>query len=36
MGLGICGMHYTGMGAILIQPGIEYDPELPRRRWLSR
>jgi diguanylate cyclase (GGDEF)-like protein len=28
MGFGICGMHYAGMGAILIQPGIEYDPAL--------
>lgn len=24
MGLGICGMHYSGMGSILIQPGIDY------------
>src|SRR5690606_14005797 len=26
MGLGIAGMHYTGMEAMKMQPGIEYDP----------
>ena len=26
MGLGIAGMHYTGMGAMKMQPGIQYDP----------
>src|SRR5487761_813298 len=28
MGAGICGMHYTGMAAIQIVPGISYDPLL--------
>jgi NO-binding membrane sensor protein with MHYT domain/signal transduction histidine kinase len=28
MGLGICGMHYTGMDAIQIVPGIAYNPLL--------
>ena len=28
MGAGICGMHYTGMAAIQIVPGITYDPLL--------
>ena len=26
MGLGIASMHYTGMAAMRMQPGIEYDP----------
>jgi diguanylate cyclase (GGDEF)-like protein len=25
MGLGICSMHYTGMAAMQVQPGIRYD-----------
>ena len=25
MGAGICGMHYTGMAAITVEPGISYD-----------
>jgi len=28
MGLGIAGMHYTGMAAMLMIPGIDYDPWL--------
>jgi NO-binding membrane sensor protein with MHYT domain len=28
MGAGICAMHYTGMAAIQIMPGISYDPRL--------
>ena len=28
MGAGICAMHYTGMAAIQIMPGITYDPLL--------
>src|SRR6202049_3436962 len=28
MGAGICAMHYTGMAAIAIVPGIDYDPRL--------
>jgi diguanylate cyclase len=28
MGLGICAMHYTGMGAIQIMPMITYEPGL--------
>ncbi|MDF3936999.1 putative bifunctional diguanylate cyclase/phosphodiesterase [Pseudomonas citronellolis] len=28
MGCGIAGMHYLGMYAMLMQPGIEYDPLL--------
>jgi len=28
MGAGICAMHYTGMAAIQIMPGITYDPWL--------
>jgi diguanylate cyclase len=28
MGLGIASMHYTGMAAMRIAPGIEYDPHL--------
>jgi diguanylate cyclase (GGDEF)-like protein len=28
MGLGICGMHYTGMAAMETHPGITYDPVL--------
>ncbi|HXH02643.1 MAG TPA: EAL domain-containing protein [Candidatus Competibacteraceae bacterium] len=28
MGLGICGMHYTGMAAMRMLPPIEYDPWL--------
>ena len=28
MGFGIAGMHYTGMAAMRIQPGIQYDPAL--------
>jgi len=28
MGAGICAMHYTGMAAIAIVPGIDYDPVL--------
>lgn len=28
MGLGICGMHYTGMAAMMMNPGIHYDPPL--------
>ncbi|GHD63454.1 MHYT domain-containing protein [Jeongeupia chitinilytica] len=26
MGTGICAMHYTGMAAMQIAPGIDYDP----------
>ncbi|CAM3078962.1 histidine kinase [Pseudomonas floridensis] len=28
MGLGISAMHYTGMAAMRMQPGIDYDPGL--------
>lgn len=28
MGFAIAGMHYTGMAALLINPGIDYDPTL--------
>ena len=28
MGLGIAGMHYTGMAAMRMEPGIHYDPKL--------
>ncbi|GGA44767.1 putative bifunctional diguanylate cyclase/phosphodiesterase [Dyella nitratireducens] len=28
MGLGIAGMHYTGMAALRMQPGLHYDPSL--------
>lgn len=28
MGFGICGMHYTGMAAMHMQPPIHYDPVL--------
>ena len=28
MGSGISGMHYTGMAAMRMQPGIDYDPSL--------
>ncbi|MCU1752211.1 putative bifunctional diguanylate cyclase/phosphodiesterase [Pseudomonas sp. 6D_7.1_Bac1] len=28
MGSGISGMHYTGMAAMRMQPGIDYDPTL--------
>ncbi|MBT2341572.1 MULTISPECIES: putative bifunctional diguanylate cyclase/phosphodiesterase [Pseudomonas] len=28
MGAGISGMHYTGMAALQMQPGIDYDPTL--------
>lgn len=28
MGLGISGMHYTGMAAMQMQPGIHHDPTL--------
>lgn len=28
MGLGIASMHYTGMAAMLMRPGIQYDPKL--------
>lgn len=28
MGSGIAGMHYTGMAAMRIEPGIHYDPAL--------
>ncbi|WP_343742966.1 putative bifunctional diguanylate cyclase/phosphodiesterase [Herbaspirillum huttiense] len=28
MGIGIAGMHYTGMAAMRMQPGIEYDRAL--------
>ncbi|WOE76977.1 EAL domain-containing protein [Pseudomonas protegens] len=28
MGTGISGMHYTGMAAMRMQPGIDYDPSL--------
>jgi two-component system, NtrC family, sensor kinase len=28
MGLGIAGMHYTGMAAMRMQPGIDYDAAL--------
>lgn len=28
MGLGICGMHYTGMAAMDMQPPIHYEPAL--------
>ncbi|TQK13365.1 MULTISPECIES: bifunctional diguanylate cyclase/phosphodiesterase [unclassified Herbaspirillum] len=28
MGIGIAGMHYTGMAAMRMSPGIEYDPLL--------
>ncbi|MGE8096995.1 putative bifunctional diguanylate cyclase/phosphodiesterase [Pseudomonas fluorescens] len=28
MGAGISGMHYTGMAAMRMQPGIDYDPTL--------
>ncbi len=28
MGIGICSMHYTGMAAMEVQPGIQYDPVL--------
>jgi diguanylate cyclase len=28
MGLGIAGMHYTGMAAMEMHPGIQYDPAL--------
>lgn len=26
MGAGVAGMHYTGMGALRMMPGIQYDP----------
>ncbi|WP_305857825.1 putative bifunctional diguanylate cyclase/phosphodiesterase [Balneatrix alpica] len=28
MGTAICGMHYTGMAAMRMQPGLSYDPLL--------
>ena len=28
MGFGIAGMHYTGMAAMRMQPGIDFDPTL--------
>ncbi|WP_233841680.1 EAL domain-containing protein [Dyella sp. 2HG41-7] len=28
MGFGIAGMHYTGMAALRMSPGIDYDPTL--------
>ena len=28
MGAGISSMHYTGMAALYLQPGIDYDPSL--------
>src|SRR5882672_9657173 len=28
MGIGICSMHYTGMAAMEVQPGIQYEPLL--------
>ncbi|KAF1039339.1 MAG: putative signaling protein [Herbaspirillum frisingense] len=28
MGIGIAGMHYTGMAAMRMRPGIDYDPVL--------
>lgn len=28
MGAGISAMHYTGMAALRMQPGIDYDPTL--------
>jgi diguanylate cyclase (GGDEF)-like protein len=28
MGVGICTMHYTGMWAMRMNPGIQYDPQL--------
>jgi diguanylate cyclase len=28
MGIGICSMHYTGMAAMEIRPGVRYDPLL--------
>ncbi|RDS84903.1 bifunctional diguanylate cyclase/phosphodiesterase [Dyella monticola] len=28
MGLGIAGMHYTGMAALRMEPGIDYNPTL--------
>ncbi|HUP97253.1 MAG TPA: EAL domain-containing protein [Usitatibacter sp.] len=28
MGIGICSMHYTGMAAMDVEPGIRYDPLL--------
>ncbi len=28
MGIGIAGMHYTGMAAMRMRPGIDYDPLL--------
>ena len=28
MGIGICAMHYTGMAAMEVHPGISYDPLL--------
>jgi diguanylate cyclase (GGDEF)-like protein len=28
MGAGVCGMHYTGMAAMRMQPGIQYVPWL--------
>ncbi|WP_434557637.1 putative bifunctional diguanylate cyclase/phosphodiesterase [Pseudomonas sp. Z4-20] len=28
MGIGISAMHYTGMAALRMQPGIDYDPTL--------
>ncbi|HCT60161.1 MULTISPECIES: EAL domain-containing protein [Acidobacterium] len=28
MGAGVCGMHYTGMAAMRMQPGIQYVPSL--------
>ncbi|CAG4886995.1 putative bifunctional diguanylate cyclase/phosphodiesterase [Paraburkholderia saeva] len=28
LGFGIAGMHYTGMAAMQMQPGIDYDPVL--------
>ncbi|MGE7989897.1 putative bifunctional diguanylate cyclase/phosphodiesterase [Pseudomonas sp. NPDC089554] len=28
MGMGIASMHYTGMAALQMQPGIDYDPTL--------
>ncbi|MFM0159602.1 putative bifunctional diguanylate cyclase/phosphodiesterase [Paraburkholderia sediminicola] len=28
MGFGIAGMHYTGMAAMQMEPGIHYDPKL--------
>lgn len=28
MGVGVAGMHYTGMAALRMKPGIDYDPAM--------